>query len=241
MGRTSAASRRVESSSRSNRPLHQHQRVGLDERGRLRERLGEHHDLDRAVRVVEHEGRHAVALARLELADRRDDAADGDVFADAPGGPPRRLAASSSSAASALPGPPAGPRGSSRRTPRGPPCGGRSDGRSGRGRAPPSRTPGAAPRSTAAPAAAAGRRCASPSSVRAAEQLRLALVAVALVPVAVVDGAVEGGDQPRPELAPAPRPAPASPATSESSAPPLIRLSSTRLFTRRRSTSSHRR
>ena len=65
-------------------------------------RLGEHDDLDAAVRVLEREDRHPVALPRLQLPARGDDAADGGVGLDrlaarrAPSSSPRGALAAAS-------------------------------------------------------------------------------------------------------------------------------------------------
>ena len=64
-------------------PFHQHQSGRSRQVAVLLERLREHHDLDAAGRIVEHEHAHAIAFARLQRAKAGDDAADGDFFATA--------------------------------------------------------------------------------------------------------------------------------------------------------------
>ena len=83
IGTISDARIRADSSSRSNLPLHQHHLAVLRQVAVLLERLREDHDLDAARGIVEHEDAHAIALARLERTQARDDAADRDVLGDA--------------------------------------------------------------------------------------------------------------------------------------------------------------
>ena len=58
---------------------HEQHGVGFDEYAVLAERLREHDDLDAAVDVIQHEHRHAVALARLQRPQARNDAGHPDV------------------------------------------------------------------------------------------------------------------------------------------------------------------
>ena len=116
----------------------------------------------------------------------------------------------------------------------------RPGGRSSTGRAFPSRTRaarisvhgGAVGQATAAGAAP------SPSSSPPPKSSRLALVAVALQPRAVLARRVDGGQQPRPQLRGRQAARRRCRCASESNAPALTRLSNTRLLTRRRSRSS---
>ena len=71
----------------------------------------------------------------------------------------------------------------------------------------------------------------SPSSRQPPKSCDLAVLAVALVPAAVLDRRVDGGEEPRR----AARRQPAAGRPSESNAPALTRLSNTRLLTSRRS------
>ena len=122
-------------------------------------RLGEHHHLHAAHRIFEREHRHPIAFPRLELAAGGDDAADRGVGLDrlpATGSPAVRL----------------GRRlrigqigdGSWRRTPSTRPRSDRPGDRSSTGRASPSRTRVARPRSRASPAAASSRSDRRPRS-----------------------------------------------------------------------------
>ena len=100
----------------------------------------------RALVILEREDAHRIALLGLQAAEAADDAADVDVLDDQAAGRRRRCSAESRSSSDRRP--------SWRRTRAGRRRGDRSDGRSGRGRAPPSRASAAPSRSTAASPAA---------------------------------------------------------------------------------------
>ena len=133
--------------------LDEHHAAVVGEVAELLERLGEHHDLEAAAGILEHEDAHAVALARLQRAQARDDAADRQLFDDrgprveplpaagsraAPcrGPPPRRRPAPSARDRPSAPAPPS----AARRRREDPPRSDRRDARSSRDRATPSRS-----------------------------------------------------------------------------------------------------
>ena len=107
--------------------------------------LGKRDHLDAALRILEREDRHAIALARLQLTAGGDDAADAGVGLD------RLAAARAPRVAARRRRRRVGELGqsSARRTPSAPPRSDRPDGRSSTARASPSRRPAARFRSTA--------------------------------------------------------------------------------------------